>query len=446
MHLVPIHKKGNKKQPGNYRPVSLTSVVGKLMESIVRDNIVEHMMENALFVDAQHGFVPGRSCMTQLLVVLEIWTEMLDDGDPVDAIYLDFRKAFDSVPHQRLLGKLKAYGINGKITKWIRNFLVGRKQRVKVNGVLSAWAAVISGIPQGSVLGPILFVLFINDLPDIINSTVHIFADDTKVYRRFSSENDRAKLQDDINSLVKWSDTWQLKLNADKCKVLQLGHNNNQYTYDMAGVELQITPCEKDLGVYIDNKLKFHDHVAHAVNKGNRMLGLIKNTFSCLDKETIPKLYKALVRPHLEYGNVIWHPRFEMDKIAVEKVQRRATKLVPELKHLPYEERLKELNLPSLEHRRRRGDMIHVYKIMSKIDRVDPEALFERADHTGTRGHSQKLFRKRSRLELRANSFSQRIVEDWNTVPESVVSAPTLNAFKSRLDRFWLLEKYKQSS
>ena len=117
----------------------------------------------------------------------------------------------------------------------------------------------------------------------------------------------------------------------------------------MAGVELQITPCEKDLGVYIDNKLKFHDHVAHAVDKGNRMLGLVKNTFSCLDKETIPKLYKALVRPHLEYGNVIWHPRFEMDKIAVEKVQRRATKLVPELKHLPYEERLKELNLPSLE-------------------------------------------------------------------------------------------------
>ena len=140
----------------------------------------------------------------------------------------------------------------------------------------------------------------------------------------------------------------------------------------MAGVELQSTPCEKDLGVFIDNKLKFHDHVAHAVNKGNRMLGLIKNTFSCLDEETIPKLYKALARPHLEYSNVIWHRRFEMDKISVEKVQRRATKLVPELKHLPYEERLKVLKLPSLEHRR--GDMIHVYKILARINRVDPEA------------------------------------------------------------------------
>ena len=129
-----------------------------------------------------------------------------------------------------------------------------------------------------------------------------------------SSDDDRAKLQEDTNSLVQWSDTWKLRFNADKCKVLRPGYNNNQYTYDMAGVELQSTPCEKDLGVYIDNKLKLHDHVAHAVYKGNKMLGRIKNTFSCLDEEIIPKLYKALVRPHLEYGNVIWHPRFEMDK------------------------------------------------------------------------------------------------------------------------------------
>ena len=161
----------------------------------------------------------------------------------------------------------------------------------------------------------------------------------------------------------------------------------------MAGVELQSTPCEKDLGVYIDNKLKFHDH-AHAVNKGNRMPGLIKNTFSCLDKETIPKLYKALVRPHLENGNVIWHPRFEMDKIAVEKVQKRATKLVPELKHLPYEEILKVLKLPSLEHRRRRGDMIHVYKILAGIDRVDPEALFRGQITLGQEGTAKSYSEK----------------------------------------------------
>ena len=180
--MTPIHKKGAKVIPGNYRPVSLTSVVGKMMESIVRDSLVDHMMSHNLFCDAQHGFVPGRSCMTQLLVTLELWSELLDSGAPIDVIYLDFRKAFDTVPHQRLIRKLKAYGITGKLLNWISDFLSGREQRVVVNGNLSSWASILSGIPQGSVLGPILFVVFINDLPDVVRSSVKIFADDTKLF------------------------------------------------------------------------------------------------------------------------------------------------------------------------------------------------------------------------------------------------------------------------
>ena len=183
------------------------------MESIIRDRLVDHMMEHKLFCDPQHGFVPGRSCMTQLLTTLEIWSEILDSGAPIDTIYLDFRKAFDTVPHQRLLAKLEAYGITGNTLGWIRNFLLERRQRVVVNGKLSAWALILSGIPQGSVLGPILFVIFINDLPDVVTSMVQIFADDTKLFHSVHSPQHHVQLQNDLDNLVEWSQKWQLGFN-----------------------------------------------------------------------------------------------------------------------------------------------------------------------------------------------------------------------------------------
>ena len=147
-NIVPIFKKGSRKLAGNYRPISLTSVCGKIMESFIREAIVNHMMTNNLFCNEQHGFVPGRSCITQLLEMMEIWTEMLDSGNAVDVIYLDFKKAFDSVPHERLLSKVRAYGVDGEIEAWLQDFLKGRRQRVVINGSYSKWTDVLSGIPQ----------------------------------------------------------------------------------------------------------------------------------------------------------------------------------------------------------------------------------------------------------------------------------------------------------
>ena len=186
-NITPIFKKGKRHIPGNYRPVSLTSIPCKMLERLVRNAIMEHMESNHLLNDVQHGFVPGRSCSTQLLTVLDDWTSALEDGDNLDAIYMDFAKAFDTVPHQRLLVKLKGYGIGGAVLQWIDAFLSGRRQRVVVNGSKSTWAKVTSGIPQGSVLGPLLFVCFINDMPSVVKSPVHLFADDTKLYRRVTT-------------------------------------------------------------------------------------------------------------------------------------------------------------------------------------------------------------------------------------------------------------------
>ena len=441
-HITPIYKKGSKDAPGNYRPVSLTSVIGKMMESVIRDSLVKHMMDNNLFCDQQHGFVPGRSCMTQLLVTLELWTELLDSGASIDVIYLDFKKAFDTVPHQRLLRKLKAYGITGEVLEWVRDFLSGRRQRVVVNGKLSSWADILSGIPQGSVLGPILFVIFINDLPDVVSSTAKIFADDTKLFRAIRITEDHDVLQQDLDNLVEWSNKWQLEFNETKCKSLHLGSSNQRLNYQMNSQLLEDTRNEKDLGVYIDDELKFHDHVSKAVAKASRLLGLIRATFTCLDKVTMPRLFTTMVRPHLEYGNVIWHPRFRRDSTEIEKVQRRATKLIQEIRHLPYDKRLRTLELPSLQHRRRRGDMIQTYKILNGIDRIDRSIFFELSTTSVTRGHTQKIVKKHARLGSRQSVFSQRVVNDWNSLPADVIDSQSVNTFKSRLDRFWRPEQY----
>ena len=437
-----IHKKGDKSQPSNYRPISLTSIVGKTLESLVRDEIVNHMSSAGLFCDAQHGFVPGRSCATQLLVVLEHWTKALDQGLPIDAIYLDFKKAFDSVPHERLLVKLKSYGIQGPLLDWIRVFLTGRRQRVVINGSYSSWTEVVSGIPQGSVLGPTLFVCFINDLPTVVTSTIQIFADDTKIYRALQDQDDQKKLQKDLDALKSWSTKWQLHFNDSKCKVLHLGNQNPRHTYHMGGTILQPTKLEKDLGVYVDEELKFHQHVRLSVKKANRILGLIRHTFNNLDETSLPLLYKSLVRPHLEYANTIWHPRFAMDREEIEKVQHRATKLIPQISHLPYDQRLEYLGLPSLQYRRIRADLIQTYKIFTKQERLDPAIFFVPHQYSSTRGHSKKLQKPRSNTNLRLHSFSNRIVNTWNSLPQEIIDSSSLNVFKSQIDHHFATQRY----
>ena len=217
--IVPIFKKGNKQLASNYRPISLTSIIGKVMESIAKDAIIAHMSQYKLFSDSQHGFLPHKSCTTQLLTAMNHWTESLNSGYATDIIYFDFKKAFDSVPHRRLLLKLKSYGISGNLLSWLSSFLTGRLQRVTLNNVYSEWSNVISEVPQGSVLGPILFLLYVNDIPSVVDSHLLVFADDIKLYRRIQSENDIIQLQKDINNLLNWSNTWLLNFNIPKCKV-----------------------------------------------------------------------------------------------------------------------------------------------------------------------------------------------------------------------------------
>ena len=442
--VVPIFKKGGKDLSQNYRPVSLTCIICKIMERLIRDKMMEFLTSTMLLSDKQFGFVPGRSCTLQLLVCVEQWSKQFDQGTGVDTIYTDFSKAFDRVSHTKLLSKILSFGIKGNIANWIKDFLSERCQRVRVEGSLSDWTIVKSGVPQGSVLGPTLFVLYINDLPDALHEdVVKLFADDAKLSKSISSVEDAISLQKTVDKLVQWSDKWSLSLNSNKCKVLHLAKSENAYKhkYSMPGADgpviLQETEYEKDLGVYVDSKLTFETHVNKSVQSANKITGIIKRNFKYMGEDIFLNLYKTLVRPYLEYSSAVWDPATIRDQKLLEGVQRRATKLIPTIKDLSYEQRLVNLGLPSLQYRRARADMIQVYKIVHGMDRIDPTIFFELVKDFKTRGHKYKLCKPRCRTSFRRHTFSNRVVDTWNSLPAEIVEAPDINSFKSQLNTFW---------
>ena len=441
-YVSPIFKKGARNIAANYRPISLTSIPCKIMESIVKEAVLKHMVENNLLSPKQFGFLSGRSTVTQLLKYLNQCVDTLVNGGVVDAIYLDFAKAFDTVPHSRLLGKLRSYGIDGNILKWIEAFLRDRTQIVRVNGENSFQAPVLSGIPQGSVLGPLLFVIYINDLPDSITSDSFLFADDTKILRKITSAEDSITLQNDLKTLEEWSNEWLLRFNADKCHVLSLGkieHIKHTHRYELYGEELDHVFEETDLGVTIDSELKFEDHISKKVSKANSIVGLIRRSFTHLDGELFKRLYTTFVRPHLEYAQSVWSPISQKLIDMIENVQKRATKMIDGFGSLTYQERLQRLDLPTLVYRRARGDMIEVFKHFHSYDQSLIPDVFKRQTY-GIRNNGWQLVWRCPKDGVRgiqANSFYYRIIETWNGLPAEVVNAPTINTFKARLDREW---------
>ena len=434
----PIFKKGNKTQPGNYRPVSLTSIVCKVFEGFVRNVLMRHLIDNNLLAEEQYGFCGGRSCTTQLLNTINDWLSFLDNNIPVDAVYLDFRKAFDTVPHERLLNKLNGYGIHGDLLKWVRDFLFDRKQYVTINNNSSNMIPVTSGVPQGSVLGPTLFIYFINDLPDVVLALLKIFADDTKTYQPINSIKDKIKLQETIDRLVQWSEKWLLKFNGSKCKVLHLGKNNPHYKYTINdnGVvkELEVTLNEKDLGVNIDPLLNFDNHISTITKKARQMSGLIVKSITHKSKEIMVPLFKSIVRQPMEHAHAVWNPYKKKHIKLLESIQRHFTRYIIGTKNLSYEERMKLLKLPSLEFRRLRGDLIEVFKICHNLyDPITTKSLLT-INNSNTRSHNYKLVKPRVNSSQFMIFLTNRIINLWNNLPKEAVNAGSVNIFKNCID------------
>ena len=435
-NVCPIYKKGDKLVASNYRPVSLTSILCKLLETIIRTKMEKYLYDNCLISSKQHGFVKQKSCTTNLLETLDLISCLISQNKPVDVAYLDFAKAFDTVPHKRLIHKLRAYGISGRLLNWIKSFLTNRRQRVVQGEAKSSWSNVLSGVPQGSVLGPLLFVLFINDLPEIITNCVKLYADDTKIISSVANDNEKMLLQLDLNRAYEWSKTWLLEFNLMKCLVMHFGSNNSHHVLKIASRDLVITSSERDLGVIFTSDLKWKQQVIACAAKANSILGLIRKIFVNFDLKIVKLLYTVYVRPLIEFAVPVWNPSLKGDTDVLERIQHRVTRLVPQLRKISYNDRLKYLDLSSLKERRTRGDLIQVFKIFYNFEKVELCKMPIFNSNLTSRGHSKRYFRELCKYTPRQNFLTNRIANEWNILPQDVVDSKSVNEFKEKLDKF----------
>ena len=452
--ITPVHKKESKANPANYRPIALTSHIIKIFERIIRDQLVAFLEEHNLLCRNQHGFMKGRSCLTQLLLHIDtILNNMLENKD-TDVIYLDFAKAFDKVDHQILLKKLHGFGVRGKLLTWLNCYLSNRQQTVVIDGNHSYPAKVISGVPQGTVLGPILFILYLNDLQSCIkHSVISSFADDTRLKKAINTTHDVELLQSDLASSIKWSDENNMLLHENKFELMCHPASNKNHLLELPfqqqfneyvtadGSEIKPQAKVKDLGVTITKDISWSHHITSITEGARKILSWILSVFFDRSAATLMPLYQTLVRSRLEYCCPLWHPAKIEDIKQLEGVQRTLTAKISEVKHLPYWERLKELKLMSLQRRRERYIVIQVFKVFKGLT---PNYLDMEFFESTRRGPCCKIpsLSKTCRPKIQKmydESFRVNGAKLWNAIPVVIRRKTSLGSFKSALTRHLLL-------
>ena len=432
-NVVPIYKKGSRYNASNYRPISLTCICCKILEHVIATAIMKHSDINNILSPFQHGFRRNRSCETQLLQFTTDIANILAADKQTDVLVMDFSKAFDKVGHGRLLHKLGHYGIRGRTQRWIQGFLSGRTQEVVVEGQHSDRVPVTSGVPQGSVLGPCLFLHYINDLPEGIGSTVRLFADDTVMYLTIASQTDSHKLQTDLNNLAKWEKRWQMQFHPDKCQVLRITNKRNPiiFNYTLHDHILATVTQAKYLGVTITKDLNWKQHVENISKSANKALGFLRRNLRINSVKAKEQAYLTYVRPILEYSCTVWDPYRIYQQRQLEMVQRRAARFVCNRyrQTSSVTNMMAGLDWEPLIKRRRAFRMIMFYKMHSGLVAIHPTLyLTPRQYHT-----SHKYYIPHSRIDQHAFSFFPSTVRLWNKLSATTAQAPSLNAFKARV-------------
>ena len=435
--VAPIYKKGQKYVAANYRPVSLTCISSKVMEHIVTSHIMKHANTNNILSDFQHGFRENRSCETQLLQFVTDVVNNLHSGRQTDVLVMDFSKAFDKVSHTKLTQKLDFYGIRGKTNRWIEGFLRNRTQAVVVEGEKSDYVSVLSGVPQGSVLGPSLFLFYINDISEGLNSTVRLFADDTIAYLAIKSKRDSRLLQDDLNRLADWETKWQMEFHPDKCEVININHKKTtiKSDYVLHGHTLKSVDAAKYLGVTITKDLKWNTHIENAKTKANRVLGFLRRNLKINSEELKSKAYKTLVRPMVEYSATIWDPYTKDNINKIEMVQRRAARFVTNRwdRTDSVTDMISVLGWETLEQRRRDMRLVLMYKIANGLVAVPASPHLRPITRSSRLCHPAGYLVPSSTSDYHKFSFFPGTIREWNALLPDVPISQTPEAFKASL-------------
>ena len=436
-HVTPCYKKGNKNCPHNWRPVAQTSALCRLLEKVISINLIKHLSTNNLLSKDQHGFLPRRSTGTELLLDVNNWQEWFYAKENVEIVYTDLAKAFDKVSHEKLIEVLISYGIKGPLLNWTRNFLFNRKQFVKIQKSFSNSVNVVSGVPQGSVLGPLLFILYIDDLTKVISNRnkISLYADDTKIYGI-----DVSSVQSDLNAACQFFSDRQLELAPSKCEHLCLTKTNHNGCLYIKDKEVQQCTSVLDLGVTISSNLTWTNHVNRirlkAFNKSQHIL----KSFTSNNVWTLLRAYTVYVRPIMESDSSVWNPVFQYDIDSLESVQRYYTRRICCRCNIPfksYSDRLYKLNIKSLQYRRLEADMILVYKIINGLIDIPMNSLFKLYDSPyATRRHRFCLELKQCKSKNQQGLFSSRVCTIWNALPATIVEEQSFIKFRMLLKRF----------